>query len=31
MLAENFEFLISANGMWLVEAVPPKFLRLLKK
>jgi putative RNA 2'-phosphotransferase len=29
MLAENFEFFVSANGVWLVEAVPPKFLKLL--
>jgi putative RNA 2'-phosphotransferase len=26
MLAENFKFYISANGVWLVTEVPPKFL-----
>ena len=28
MLADGFEFLISANGIWLIENVPPQFLRL---
>ena len=29
MIAEGFEFFVSANGVWLVENVPPKFLVLL--
>ena len=29
MLAENYEFFVSANGVWLVESVPPKFLEVL--
>lgn len=29
MLAEGFEFYVSENGVWLVESVPPKFLRVL--
>lgn len=29
MLAENFKFFISANGVWLVDEVPPKFLEVL--
>jgi putative RNA 2'-phosphotransferase len=29
MAAENFEFFVSANGVWLVERVPPKFLTIL--
>jgi putative RNA 2'-phosphotransferase len=29
MLAENFKFYVSANGVWLVEEVPPKFLEVL--
>jgi putative RNA 2'-phosphotransferase len=29
MLSEGFEFFVSANGVWLVEAVPPKFLKVL--
>jgi putative RNA 2'-phosphotransferase len=29
MLAEGFEFYVSANGVWLVETVPPKFLKIL--
>ena len=29
MLAEGFEFYVSVNGVWLVETVPPKFLKLL--
>ena len=29
MLAENFKFYVSANGVWLVERVPPKFLEIL--
>ena len=29
MLKEGFEFFVSANGVWLVENVPPKFLKLL--
>lgn len=29
MLAENFRFCVSANGVWLVENVPPKFLEIL--
>ncbi len=29
MLAENFKFCVSANGVWLVEGVPPEFLEIL--
>jgi len=29
MTAENFEFFVSANGVWLIEQVPPKFLTIL--
>lgn len=29
MLAENFKFSVSANGVWLVESVPAKFLEIL--
>jgi putative RNA 2'-phosphotransferase len=29
MLAENFKFFVSANGVWLVDEVPPKFLEIL--
>ncbi len=29
MLAENFKFYVSANGVWLVEKVPPKFLEVI--
>lgn len=29
MLAENFKFFVSANGVWLVDEVPPKFLETL--
>lgn len=29
MAVENFEFFVSANGVWLVERVPPKFLTIL--
>lgn len=29
MLAENHEFFVSANGVWLTDEVPPKFLKLL--
>lgn len=29
MVAEGFEFFISENGVWLVEAVPPEFLKVL--
>ena len=29
MLEENFRFYISANGVWLVESVPPEFLEIL--
>ena len=29
MLAENFKFYVSANGVWLVESVPPEFLEIL--
>ena len=29
MSDEGFEFFVSANGVWLVESVPPKFLRIL--
>ncbi len=29
MRAENFEFFVSANGVWLVERVPPRFLTVL--
>ena len=28
MLAEHYEFLVSANGVWLVESVPPQFLEI---
>ena len=28
MIDEGFEFFVSANGVWLVENVPPKFLKL---
>jgi putative RNA 2'-phosphotransferase len=31
MKAEGFEFYISANGVWLVEGVPPKFLELIEE
>ena len=31
MLAEGFEFYVSANGVWLVDEVPPKFLRVTAK
>ena len=29
MTAENFEFFVSENGVWLTENVPPKFLDIL--
>jgi putative RNA 2'-phosphotransferase len=29
MLAENFRFYVSANGVWLTDEVPPKFLEVL--
>lgn len=29
MLEENYKFYISANSVWLVESVPPKFLEIL--
>ena len=29
MRKEGYEFFVSANGVWLVETVPPKFLRIL--
>jgi putative RNA 2'-phosphotransferase len=29
MLAEGFKFYVSANGVWLVDAVPPEFLKVL--
>ena len=29
MIVEGFEFFISANGIWLVAEVPPKFLEVL--
>lgn len=29
MLAEDFKFYVSANGVWLTESVPPKFLEIL--
>jgi putative RNA 2'-phosphotransferase len=29
MAAENYEFFVSANGVWLIERVPPKFLTIL--
>lgn len=29
MRAQNYEFFVSANGVWLVETVPPQFLRIL--
>lgn len=28
MIAEGFEFFVSANGVWLVDNVPPKFLKM---
>jgi putative RNA 2'-phosphotransferase len=28
MIAEGFEFFVSANDVWLVENVPPKFLKI---
>jgi putative RNA 2'-phosphotransferase len=28
MIENNFEFFVSTNGVWLVENVPPQFLRL---
>lgn len=28
MIENNFEFFVSANGVWLIENVPPQFLRL---
>ncbi len=28
MLAENFKFYVSANGVWLTDEVPPKFLEV---
>lgn len=28
MLAENFKFYVSANGVWLAEEVPPRFLEI---
>lgn len=28
MIEEGFEFFVSANGVWLVENVPPKFLKI---
>lgn len=28
MISEGFEFFVSANGVWLVENVPPKFLKI---
>lgn len=28
MLAENFKFYVSANGVWLIDEVPPKFLEI---
>ena len=31
MLAEDYEFFISANGVWLIDYVPTKFLKLLPK
>jgi putative RNA 2'-phosphotransferase len=27
MHADGYEFYVSANGVWLVESVPPKYLR----
>jgi putative RNA 2'-phosphotransferase len=29
MLAAGFKFCVSANGVWLVDAVPPEFLKIL--
>lgn len=29
MLADGFKFFISENGVWLVDAVPPKYLKVL--
>jgi putative RNA 2'-phosphotransferase len=29
MSKENFEFFVSANGVWLVERVPARFLRII--
>lgn len=31
MLANGFQFFVSANGVWLVENVPPQFLRINEK
>lgn len=28
MLAENYKFYVSANGVWLAEEVPPQFLKI---
>jgi putative RNA 2'-phosphotransferase len=30
MRARGFEFYVSANGVWLTEAVAPEFLKLLE-
>jgi putative RNA 2'-phosphotransferase len=30
MLENNFEFFVSANGVWLIENVPARFLRLIE-
>lgn len=29
MISENFEFFVSTNGVWLVEYIPPRFLKSL--
>lgn len=29
MLENDFEFFVSANNVWLIESVPPQFLRLI--
>lgn len=30
MSAENYKFYISANGVWLVDKVPPRFLEIIR-
>lgn len=31
MLAEDFKFFVSANGVWLVDEVPPRFLKIYEE
>ena len=31
MLAEDFKFYVSANGVWLIDEVPPKFLEVYEE